>query len=1408
MNPTGDTLDDVVVRLRAEQSQRWRAGDRVAAEEFIAGLDPESALVLIGGEIALRLEAGEVVDLEELVGRFPEHQSALPLLLEMQRELAQPDGDEVEVVVPGFEVEDVLGRGSFGIVYRARQLSVDRPVALKVLLTGGATANARLSRFRAEAVALGRLAHPGIVQIHDVGEARMPGAGPMPYLALEFVDGPTLAKWARGRAVRVDEGARIIEQVAGAIAAAHAAGIVHRDLKPANILLTAELMPKVADFGVAKLLDGGSAATATGSILGTPAYMAPEQASAGTTVGPASDVFALGAILYELLVGAAPFRGDTAIKVMHQVMTIDPVAPSRLRPGVPRDLETICLKCLEKEPARRYADARELAEELERFRLGLPVRARPLGTAGRVWRWCRRYPLTAGLGAAVALLVLTVAIVSTVSARQLGRSLRETRTAEREARLRLLDSLIAQADANRRSNDTGRRIDTIALLQQAAGLADELQAHDRDDAIRDLALTTLMLADMAPVKQLSGLLPDANLGHDFAPGKGHLVRAGPSGELTIINEAGGVVTRVPTVGAVNPLASPGGRYVAVQLGELHQEVWDVESVPPRKVCETPGWSGTFSQDASRFATADNSGIVRVFALPSGERLAELPSRGMTREVRVAMHPREPWISTTSYYSTRVMVRRWTDDTVLFDRSMPQSNFSSAWSPDGQWMAVAGGDGGIHVFDTATWQRSARTEGLEGGTKLRFDASSRAIIGINTWLATTGIWSRHGGPPRARAYLETIAAVQDDGRRTVLQVHRDVDAHRWAIEPGHECWPLISADLAATEQLVFASIHPGGRLLVVSSATGLRVFDCVTGDHLATLGAGRNFGQTQFLSNGDLIVCDQEGVWRLSVTVGQAGVRLGPRERLVAGPVHHFRASPDGATLAYSCRRVGRCQPYSGMWHGSSDGPARRMRSESLNGGDIAISADGQWILSVAHLTDQVLTSRVADGRPGPPPPPGKYTVTSCGSCVQSLADHRRVWSIAGEPPTWSPGVTLPPSSGLLEMPAEQGFIVDQAGDQALRVVDRATGQPLFQLQMARPVWVTQSSPDGARTVVLHRGGSASVIEWHELFRRCREAGLDRGRRPLPEMKPPAREVTPLRFVGSNYWPRWPRWHEWQAIARHMARGDEAGGRAAARAFDRLHLNTLHRLCLALTVTNRDDPELAWARALAAMERGRPATHDLEIAARHPQLHDAAEVLIQVTRERESGRADDSWTRERLRGRITAPVDFLTCEAFSYLDRGQYGPALACFEAALLRAPDDPVTLRFAAVAYLTAPRKFHDTKRGLALGRRARQADASKSVAIAAEALALVELERFGEAQPLLVRLTDSGERNFIGLGWLGQVVVAGRQNRPADARQAWAEYWRWAGAEVELPGQYVRRWYRQWRALAEAAEPAHESAR
>ncbi len=333
-----------------------------------------------------------------------------------------------------YELLEEIARGGMGIIYKARQKSLGRIVAVKVLLFGDHSSQQLAQRFRTEAAAAASLQHPNIVAIHEVNAHEG-----QPFFVMDFVEGQSLGKLNAECEVRnadwLRRAARYVKIVAEAIHYAHERGILHRDLKPSNVLIDPFDQPRVSDFGLAKRLHHDSELTLSGQVLGSPNYMPPEQAATKRgLVGRRSDVYSLGAILYHLLTGRPPFVGETLTDTLQDVVNKEPVSPRLLNPSVPPDLETLCLKCLEKEPARRYQTAQALAEDLDRFLRAEPIRARRIGPTARLWRWCRRKPVVATLGSATLLLLLAVAIGSPIAVWRINKERQRAEKGELTAR--------------------------------------------------------------------------------------------------------------------------------------------------------------------------------------------------------------------------------------------------------------------------------------------------------------------------------------------------------------------------------------------------------------------------------------------------------------------------------------------------------------------------------------------------------------------------------------------------------------------------------------------------------------------------------------------------------------------------------------------------------------------------------------------------------------------------------------------------------------------------------------------------------------------------------------------------------------------------------------------------------------
>jgi WD40 repeat protein/tRNA A-37 threonylcarbamoyl transferase component Bud32 len=516
----------------AEQDVRWQRGERVLVETLLQQqpalqADTEAVLHLVYNEVLLREARGERPRPEEYLVRFPHLATQIQEQFALHAALApQPDPGEEDgtlhaacdltppfsphgnaAAAPGltlgdYELLEEIARGGMGVVYKARQRGAARIVALKVIRAGGLATREDVMRFRTEAEAIARLQHPHIVQIHEVGEYNG-----LPYFSLEFCAGGSLEKKLAEGPLVPHKAAALVEMLARAMQAAHDKGVIHRDLKPANVLLAEDGMPRITDFGLAKKLGGEpgtseahdktpGALTQTGSILGTPSYMAPEQAGGKSKeLGPACDIYALGAVLYECLTGRPPFRAATPLDTLMQVLEMEPVPPTQLNTRVPLDLETICLKCLDKLPARRYGGAAGLSADLHRFLAGEPILARPVGRWERAVKWARRRPAVAVLLAAVALSLLAGIAVSTYFAidahDQAAASAANARRAEDQAALAAERQRQAQAERDR-----------VAKVNEQLRLAQEKQRLALNRSLMHLARLAYETGDITRVFEL------------------------------------------------------------------------------------------------------------------------------------------------------------------------------------------------------------------------------------------------------------------------------------------------------------------------------------------------------------------------------------------------------------------------------------------------------------------------------------------------------------------------------------------------------------------------------------------------------------------------------------------------------------------------------------------------------------------------------------------------------------------------------------------------------------------------------------------------------------------------------------------------------------------------------------------
>jgi WD40 repeat protein/tetratricopeptide (TPR) repeat protein len=822
-------------------------------------------------------------------------------------------------VVAGYEILSELGKGGMGVVYKARQSALNRVVALKLIAFHleqlGAGREEVVRRFRLEAEAIARLSHPNVVQVFEVGDL----AG-VPYLALEFVEGGTLAARLAGTPLAAADAAALVQTLSQAVQAAHERGVVHRDLKPENVLLTTDGTPKVTDFGLAKMADPATAGRSEGdAVVGTPSYMAPEQARPGShEIGPAADVWALGAILYACLTGRPPFLAATTIDTLLLVATAEPVAPLLLNAKVPRDLETICLKCLRKEPEKRYASAKDLADDLGRFLAGEPIRARRVGAAERAVKWVRRHPAPATAAALILATVVTAfalvmssrnqAVEAKVSALELAQE--KADLAEKNGRLARDNDDKAKANARLASKEHELR---LKVQRQAANavFTDGLHSFERGDTSRGALLMAhaLGLADQAKAADLvQECRTRLGLWHSRSPA---------------------VKMLLPHSGEVLAVAfSPDGRRILTGCADRTAVLWDTASGQPfgepiRPAGRRPFSRGdighrqddppkhqdevlavAFSPDGrtialgsgdpsfrGRFLARDDSrlsGLIPRLAPGTGGSDRGLPGLGLPgrfgglgRSIP-ALLPRARLLWDTATGKPL--------DVALYG----EMTWAVAFSPDGRTVVTGGGS--YHKGPGKSLPGHGRMPNLEGrGMSLE----DRPRPGIAC------LWDVAGGKSLGllshRDAILAVAFSPDGGR--ILTGGADHTAQLWDAKA---CRP-IGKRLVHDGPVVAVAFSPDGRTFLTSSqrfaAQGtVQLWNADTGETIRQLphprpvlsGAFSPDGRTVLTGSGDTSGKGAAHLW--SVATGRPLGQPLPHP----GPVHALAWSPDGRHAVTGC----------------------------------------------------------------------------------------------------------------------------------------------------------------------------------------------------------------------------------------------------------------------------------------------------------------------------------------------------------------------------------------------------------------------------------------------------------------------------------------------------------------------------
>jgi serine/threonine protein kinase/WD40 repeat protein len=1151
--------------LLEDQRRRWLEGERVLAETYLEQHpdlrgDEDAVVDLLYHEILLRREAGEQPELHEYEERFPDLAGLLRLQLEVDRALSagslpdpaqqptlsisateRPTAAELPVIT-GYTVLSILGRGGMGIVYKAWHLGLKRLVTIKMLREGIPDAEER-ARFRTEAEAVARLRHPHIVHIYEIGEL----AGRQ-FCVFEFVEGMSLAEKLQGVPQPTRDTALLVEILARTVHYAHQQGIVHRDLKPANILLGAkqqaaeytpsakpqafEHTPKITDFGLAKRLDDDTGQTRSGAILGTPNYMAPEQAGGQSkAIGPTADVYALGAILYEMLTGRPPFQGATVLDTLEQVRSVEPVPPSRLQPKLSVDLETITLKCLEKDPARRYPTALELAEELRLYQNDQPIRARPIGKLVRAWRWCRRNPAWTTVVAAAVLFVTTIALLSSVAAYRFSQVASQAQQAEREARERLFQSKYVEGQAVRRSGRMGQRMQSLQALREAAQLARELDLDpQRLVELRNEAIAALALPDMRVDREWEGF-PPGSTGLRFDSRYERYARADGRGNIQlhrVVDDAELFSLRYPLTPERGPRVrvrfSPGDRYLTAWVvypsGDRPFYLWDLAD-PKRKA----GWSLPHVTSPCALAAGDDrmavtlpDGFIHLYELGSGKEIRRL-ARGIPGGV-LAFSPDGTTLASSGAKPLDVRLLDASTGAVVGTLHHPGEVENVAWDPDGTTLAVGCADHRIYLWEARTGRRLADLQGHQWEVpQVEYSHGGDLLLSAG-WDNTIRLWE-----PRLEKQLLNqpswglIGFSADDQVAGARVYGSTVGLYRVVRSAEYRTF-RNRAELCTKFDFT-----RDGRLLFVGGSTNepVRIWDLATGKELG------HFDESSFLfdpATNSFLTHSKGLLRRWPIRAESAGAGL----QLSLGPPKKLMGLGQASGALRWCGEPGKALVVSEAPEGVSlvalQAPVRRVqhwRPKPAPYWWVAASPDGQWIAassgeggtgtSVWNATSGGLVktwdfgeTRVAFS------PDGKWLVTTTGS-IDSGGAACSFWRVG----SWELDRRLPldrTTACASAVFSHDGKLLALAHTVTeVVLLDPATGKEVARLEGPEPQVIHQIafSPDDSGLVVGCGMNLFEVWDLGRIRRQLRDLGLDWDPSSVPGAQTEEKPPPPLRF---------------------------------------------------------------------------------------------------------------------------------------------------------------------------------------------------------------------------------------------------------------------------------------------------------
>ncbi len=1062
----------------------WRAGRRPDIAEAIAGFEGEERRPLLRELVCLdidyRRKAGEDVTAEAYLRRFPELEPAGLGASSADATRTAPRKGEGEGPAPravgGYEILGEIARGGMGVVYRARQPGLGRLVALKMILPGQLVTAEAVRRFRTEAENVARLAHESIVPIYEVGEYEG-----QPFFTMKLIEGGSL-DWHVERLLGDPRAsASLMATVARAVHHAHQHGLIHRDLKPSNILLDEVGRPHVTDFGLAKRLEASIDLTRSNAIVGTPCYMAPEQAAGQQNVTMAADVYGLGAILYELLCGGPPFKAETPLETLRQVLQDDPEPPSRRRGGVPRDLEVIALKCLAKEPERRYGGTLELAEDLERWLAGEAITARPTGALERGVRWVRRHPALAAL--IVVSFLGSLALVGALVAGSYNARLAKA-NAKLEEALETAERERAEADRQRaRAVEAERLTRQHAYVSQMAAVQ---QAHKEKQGGRVLQLLRSLIPEREDIEDLRGWEwhhlwhlyngEQARLGGHaggvtgvtFRPGGGLLASSSTDGTVRIWETTRNVEAACCRghEGQVNAVAfSLRGDRLVTAGEDRTVRVWD--SVTGKQLLSIAGHPGpvtclALSPDGSRIISGSQALVQSWDTLTGGRHwtasvkypLADLACS--PDGARVVAASQDSLAGNGAVLGVCVLLDASTGKSVKELEGSQPGRSSVAYSPDGKLLCVA--------------EYTRRPNGFTGTIALR-DASTGRVTAVLTGHASlvTRLAFSPDGAMLASASLDRTIRIWDVAKAVELYcLHEEAGATSvaWSqdgqrLASGSDgrtvkLWPMpkppVRKVFQAKARINHVAFSPDGSSLAVSSPDGAVVLAIPGGVERFRREGGTHLRahwgpDSDTLHAGDLVSISKK--------------RL-PHPHPLSGPLKHFTK---GVGAAFHPRRGFLAEVAHGSVEVWDTATGKRLSS-------VMKPARPAFQLAVAaHPTEPWIAIGGMDDRVTSPGFVDVHDATS-GRLVRSLGgfrEHAVQVTFSPDGTKLAAAICQPRNTAKLTLHAEVR-VWETAGWQEIRTFRGHLG----------PVWSLDFSPDGRRLVsagAIISGGPGEWIVW-------------------------------------------------------------------------------------------------------------------------------------------------------------------------------------------------------------------------------------------------------------------------------------------------------------------------------------------